>query len=161
MANIPMNNNSIQMSTPINSLPLKTNNNETLNIGQDPDIDSVLKDFEKYEQKEVVQSVPTNIQPVQQVPIQQIQHVQPVQQDMKYDSKLNFNNDSSIFDLKIVKHVFGLVAIVAILYNTSLFEKLLNILPLTVKNKISGYELYIHLFILFIIFYSYEKYLSL
>jgi len=160
MANIPINNNSIQMSTPINSLPLKTSNNETLNLGQDPDIDSVLKDFEKYEPKEVPQPV-QQVQTIQQVqPIQQVQSIQPVQ-DIKYDSKLNFNNDSSFIDLKIVKHVFGLVVIVAILYNTSLFEKLLNILPLTIKNKIFGYELYIHLFTLFLIFYSYEKYLSL
>ena len=69
MASPPVN-NSIQMSTPINSLPLKTNDVNNINFGEDPDIENVLKDFEKYETKEVVQTQPIVVPPtiIHQIP---------------------------------------------------------------------------------------------
>src|SRR6056300_1227417 len=144
MASPPVN-NSIQMSTPINSLPVKTNDVNNINFGEDPDIENVLKDFEKYETKEVVQTQPIVVPPtiIHQIP----QDIKP-----EFDQKLNYNDGTSFLDFNIAKHVFGLVIIVALLYNTSLLEKLFNFIPYSLEKHIYGYEIYIHLVILFIIF---------
>ena len=51
MASIPMNTETIQMSTPLQNLPLKTSG-ENNSITDDPSVNTVLKEFEKYKQPE-------------------------------------------------------------------------------------------------------------
>ena len=150
MATIPMNNSTLQMSTPINSLPMKTTT-DTLDISDDDDVQAVLKDFEKFQ--EPVQHIPT-VQPIQEVH-EPIVAPPPVMQE------LNFNDDRKTFvDFNIAKKSIVFVLLVALVYNTSMIEKLILYLPEYFKKHIHGREILIHLIILFVVFYSYEKYLS-
>ena len=160
MASIPMNTETIQMSTPLQNLPLKTSG-ENNSITDDPSVNTVLKEFEKYKQPEEEPIIQDPIYEMPQIIEQQYVSQQPNDDfnHLKYNSSPN--SSSSIFDFEIAKSSIIVVLIVALIFNTTILEKIISQLPENFKMRIIGKEAYILLFLLFIIIYAKEKYLSL
>jgi len=157
MATIPMNNDGIQMSTPLHNLPLKTAGEDTSLLVDDPAVNSVLKDFEKYQQPDEVQQ-PQPIYP--NIPhVQQPMYVSQ-EKEKEFESLTYKSSMSSLFDYEIVKNTAVIVLIVAVFYNTSLLEKVITNMPEYVKSRIVGKETYVLLILLFVTLYVKAKYLS-
>jgi hypothetical protein len=159
-------NNSTQMSTPIDTLPLKTTRDVT-DI-EDPMVQSVLKEFEQDTHDQPSgqnQGFETNsqinqqiqyaqhVQPVQQVqPIQQVQqlHQAPVLDNLRYSSYTN----KKLFDIDIAKRSAIITLVTFLIYYSNISLYVLNKLPDNVKQYTSGREILINMFVVFVIFYA-------
>lgn len=150
MSTIPIN-NSIQMSTPINSLPLKTNG-EDVSLPNDPLIQNVLNEFESNKPKEISYNIPT---PIIEPPSE------PVNMILKEEQPVNNMNDKLIYNKKrkpfinmdVFKKTSIIVFVVIIVYNTSILEKIVSKLPESISKFLQGNEIYTNILITFIIFY--------
>ena len=169
MASMPPNiinnhNNSTQMSTPIDTLPLKTTRDAT-DI-DDPMVQSVLKEFEQdtYTQSSQSQEFETNLQNnqqiqyaehVQPVQVQQIQQVQPIQQAPIMDNlRYSSNTNKKLFDIDIAKRSAIITIVTFLIYYSNISLYVLNKLPDNVKQYTSGREILINMFVVFVIFYA-------
>lgn len=155
MPNIMNNHNSTQMSTPIDTLPLKTTR-DSKDI-EDPMVQNVLKEFEQemYAQQpppqhEVQQTVQFN-EPVQYVqqPVQQVQHI-PNSDHLNYSSTKGKN----IFDMDIAKRAAIITFVSFVIYYSNISSYAINRLPDNVKHYTSGRELLINMIVVFLIFYT-------
>lgn len=144
-------NNSIQMSTPINSLPLKTTG-EDASLPNDPVIQNVLNEFESNKSKE----------PVYDIPVQMIEKIQdPYVNVVMKDEPVNVVSDKLIYNKKrksfinidILKKTTILMFVVIIVYNTSIFEKITSKLPESVSKFLVGNDIYTNILITFVAFY--------
>ena len=155
--------NASQMSTPIKNLPLKTTQQNENDI-EDPLIQGVLKEFED--------TVMANTQPSQQPPPQPSppppQHVEytppppvfspplvmpePVNMNhLDYNSK---GSDKKLFDLETLKRATIVTIILVLFQNNSVLNIGLSRLPSSVTNHITGREIIMNSFIVFVIVYT-------
>lgn len=156
MASIPINNSTIQMSTPINSLPLKTNTDVVSPIDEDPIIQNLLKDFE---QQKVQSDTSSPQSPVESVVLPKEDKTNYNQEIHYQNNDLNYNKtNKTLFDKNIVKKSIIIVGVIALIYNTSILESILSKLPSYISIHLHGKDIYIYLFISFCIIYLLQYY---
>lgn len=149
----PIGNSSIQMSTPIDALPLKTTTDQNAAIDDDPVIMSVLKDFEQHKQTESPETpqIPTQIPTYKENP-------QPQPVPVNTDT-MNYNQSkASILDKNIIKKSVIIAVAMALVYNTSILEQVLKKLPESIMKYVSGREMYVYFVISFVIIYILQYY---
>lgn len=145
-----------QMATPINSLPLKTTQENTNDL-DDPLIQNVLKEFEDEAHQQIQESLPQqNYQEPQQHQIiyeqpQQIQQSQKLQQSQE----LNYNKiQQKLIDIDFVKKAAIITIIVFLLQYNNIISIILSRLPESINSYVSGKEFILNILLMFIIFYS-------
>ena len=143
--------NSSQMSTPISSLPLKTNQQES-DI-EDPLIQTVLKDFEDNIAPQ--QTIPV-IEELPQQPLPNI-YQDPPEKPINNFNELNYNNvgneKKKLLNLEILKKAAIISIISFFVFYQNIFGILLSKFPDSVTEYIKGNEFLIHMIISFTIFY--------
>lgn len=143
-------NNSIQMSTPINSLPLKTTGEEA-SLPNDPLIQNVLNEFENNKPKEIVYDIPVPMIEKRPEPVNIVLNEEPVN---NVSDKLIYNKKRKSFvNMDVLKKTFIIVFVVIIVYNTSILEKIVSKLPESISKFLQGNEIYTNISIVFVIFY--------
>lgn len=164
MPGIMNNHNSSQMSTPIDTLPLKTTRDST-DI-EDPMVQSVLKEFEQ----DMYSQQPENIPQIQQEQVQYVQQPvqqpmqqpvqQPIQQPMQQFAptsdhlKYSLTKRKRIIDMDIAKKAAIITLVSFLIYYSNISSYAINKLPDNVKHYTSGRELLINMIIVFLIFYT-------
>jgi hypothetical protein len=171
------------MSTPINTLPLKTQQtNIDANDINDPIVQDVLNEF----QEELHSSKQTNKAPMQMpsqqmqlLQQQQMQQQQQQQQQMQQqlllqqqqmqgglppNSKNNsnkFDNMSSYLDIEVAKKSLILVIISLIIYNSGIINTMYEKMPEYLQDNLNNFDIYIKSASLFTIIYilSFFEYL--
>lgn len=166
----------MSMSTPLNTLPLKTQPSEDVSDINDPMVQDVLNEFQeellmskKNEQQHVQQHVQQQSQQSQHVQHQahQTQQMQPMSQQIPLQQQsirqhvankytVNYNQNSfpySYFDMDIAKQTLIIVIIVVLIYNTTIMEMIYEKLPIYVQDLTHNFDLYIKGFSLFVILY--------
>lgn len=151
-----MSSSPISMSTPIDNIPLKTNNEITKDDdSNDPIVQDVLKEFENElsTHKKNQQQPPPSPPPQQnyQIPQQQPQYHQPPPQQpyqMKKDKMI-----SEYIDIDFIKKSLIIIIIIYIIAYSNVLIHLYNFLPLNIFNIFTEYDIYIKLLLLFIIIY--------
>lgn len=161
------------MSTPINTLPLKTQQtNIDANDINDPIVQDVLNEF----QEELLSSKQGNKLP-QQIPSQQMQLLQQQQQQQQQmqllqqqqqqlqmqgmqglppNSKNNqnkFDNMSSYLDIEVAKKSLILVIISLIIYNSGIINTMYEKMPDYLQDNLNNFDIYIKSASLFTIIY--------
>lgn len=163
------------MSTPINTLPLKTQQtNVDANDINDPIVQDVLNEF----QEELLSSKQGNKSPMQ-MPSQQQQQMQLLQQQQQQmqqqqhmqqmqllqqqqglspnNSKNNLNkydnNMSSYLDIEIAKKSLILVIISLIIYNSGIINTMYEKMPEYLQDNLNNFDIYIKSASLFSIIY--------
>lgn len=160
------------MSTPINTLPLKTQQtNIDANDINDPIVQDVLNEF----QEELLSSKQGNKLP-QQIPSQQMQLLQQQQQQQQMqllqqqqqqlqmqgmqglppNSKNNqnkFDNMSSYLDIEVAKKSLILVIISLIIYNSGIINTMYEKMPDYLQDNLNNFDIYIKSASLFTIIY--------
>jgi hypothetical protein len=139
-----------QMTTPINTLPLKTaltQSNET--DLDDPMIQNVLREFED----EMVSSKQAEL------PQQQFQEsLQPKPIIPQYTPQPNHYYEPKVakklFDMDVAKKTLIIAIIVFLLQQNNVLSILITRLPESLNTYISGKELLINFLIIFSIFYA-------
>jgi hypothetical protein len=159
MPGVMNNHNSSQMSTPIDTLPLKTTRDSS-DI-EDPMVQSVLKEFEQdmYSQQPLKQ-IEENIPQIQQEQVQYVQ--QPIQQPMQQVQfapssdhlKYSSTKRKRIIDMDIAKKAAIITLVSFLIYYSNISYYAINKLPDNVKHYTSGKELLINMMIVFLIFYT-------
>jgi hypothetical protein len=169
------------MSTPINTLPLKTQQtNIDANDINDPIVQDVLNEF----QEELHSSKQTNKAPMQ-MPSQQMQLLQQQQMQQQQqqqqqqqlllqqqqmqgglppNSKNNsnkFDNMSSYLDIEVAKKSLILVIISLIIYNSGIINTMYEKMPEYLQDNLNNFDIYIKSASLFTIIYilSFFEYL--
>lgn len=158
MPGVMNNHNSSQMSTPIDTLPLKTTRDSS-DI-EDPMVQSVLKEFEQDMYSQQPQKQEENIPQIQQEQVQYVQQPiqQPIQQvqlaptsdHLKYSS----TKRKRIIDMDIAKKAAIITLVSFLIYYSNISYYAINKLPDNVKTYTSGRELLINMIIVFLIFYA-------
>ena len=161
------------MSTPINTLPLKTQQtNIDANDINDPIVQDVLNEF----QEELLSSKQGNKSPMQ-MPSQQMQQMQLLQQQQQQqqqqqmqqmqllqqqqglspnNSKNNqnkFDNMSSYLDIEVAKKSLILVIISLIIYNSGIINMMYEKMPDYLQDNLNNFDIYIKSASLFSIIY--------
>jgi hypothetical protein len=159
MPNVMNNHTPTTMSTPINNLPLKTS--QTEQDIDDPMIQNVLKEFEN---EVASNSPPEKIYQIQahpppQMPEQQIQYVQPPQQQNvqpPIQDSIKYNNSTTkkIIDIEIAKRAAIITAFAYFIFSSNILQYVMRRLPESVLTHIIGKECIVNTLIIFVIFYS-------
>jgi hypothetical protein len=171
------------MSTPINTLPLKTQQtNIDANDINDPIVQDVLNEFQEElqsskqanklpqqmssQQMQLLQQQQMQQQMQQQLLLQQ-QQMQGGQQGMQglppnsknYQNK--FDNMSSYLDIEVAKKSLILVIISLIIYNSGVINTLYEKMPDYLQDNLNNFDIYIKSASLFAIIYilSFFEYL--
>jgi hypothetical protein len=168
------------MSTPINTLPLKTQQtNIDANDINDPIVQDVLNEF----QEELHSSKQTNKAPMQ-MPSQQMQLLQQQQMQQQQQQQLlqqqqmqggmqgglppnsknnsnKFDNMSSYLDIEVAKKSLILVIISLIIYNSGIINTMYEKMPEYLQDNLNNFDIYIKSASLFTIIYilSFFEYL--
>lgn len=172
--------NASQMSTPIKNLPLKTTQQNENDI-EDPLIQGVLKEFEdsvaanispSQQSPELPQSPQSQSPPhIPQYQMPQPQHSQSVEyaqqpvfppqpimpEQVNMNNHLDFNSkgsDKKIFDLETLKRATIVTIILVLFQNNNILNIGLSRLPSSVTNHITGREIIMNSFIVFVIVYT-------
>lgn len=146
------------MSTPINTLPLKTqqsNISETNDIN-DPLVQDVLNEFQEelmISKQHAPQSQHMHQQPP--MPPQQQYHNQQYQQQQhsNYKNNLNKSDYSTYLDTEIAKKSLILVIISLIIYNSGIINTVYEKLPDYLQDNLNNFDIYIKSLSLFAIIY--------
>lgn len=141
--------NGTQMSTPINSLPLKTTQDDT--TIDDPLIQNVLKEFEdEFKSKEPQEpEVPQSPPPiVPEEPRNTI--VQPI---VKKDHLKYNNHKSKLIDLEIVKKSIIITILILLLQKENIMSTISKYIP-QILGYVEGKELIFYSFIVSVIIYT-------
>jgi hypothetical protein len=174
------------MSTPINTLPLKTQQtNIDANDINDPIVQDVLNEFQeelhssKQMNKAPMQMPSQQLQLLQQQQMQQMQQQQQQQQQLLLQqqqmqggmqggllpvSKNNqnkFDNMSSYLDIEVAKKSLILVIISLIIYNSGIINTMYEKMPEYLQDNLNNFDIYIKSASLFTIIYilSFFEYL--
>lgn len=151
-----------QMSTPINSLPIKTVVQQQQDM-DDPLIQNVLKEFEDdmmhhgnntqqaSNQANMQNNAHTQAPRPNMYTAQQMQ--QPAVQQPVHDTKRKHHTISSFVDLEVIKKAAIITIIVVLFQISNLVPMLLSKLPESITKYVSGKEIIINTILLFIIFY--------
>jgi len=158
------------MSTPINTLPLKTQQtNIDANDINDPIVQDVLNEF----QEELHSSKQMNKAPMQ-MPSQQMQLLQQQQQLLLQQQQMQggllpvsknnqnkFDNMSSYLDIEVAKKSLILVIISLIIYNSGIINTMYEKMPEYLQDNLNNFDIYIKSASLFTIIYilSFFEYL--
>lgn len=158
----------MSMSTPLNTLPLKTqqSNEETSDIN-DPMVQDVLNEFqEELMISKMHDEKPQHIQPIiyqhpphqpqinQPAPLyHQQQHQQPNMYSVSHNSK-NVQFPYNYIDTELIKKTLIIVIIVILIFNTSILEMIYEKLPPYINEYLYNFDIYVKAISLFIIFYS-------
>jgi hypothetical protein len=148
----------VQMSTPVSSLPLKTT--QDVNEIEDPLIQNVLKEFEnEYGTANIShQTMPENANThiIDNKPLMQQQYYQPRQ--LQYNKE---NENTSIIDMQVVQKTLIISIITIIFINTDIISLLNSKLPESIAKHVSGREFLLKFILIFVIFYGliYMKFL--
>jgi hypothetical protein len=170
MTTMANNAHSSQMSTPISSLPLKTNQQES-DI-DDPLIQNVLKDFENDSIRDVGDtSGVRDARDAQQhtLPDQQVYHVAndvnttnaapsipnvPVNYDELNYNGVGTNDKKKLINYEIAKRAAIISIIAFLMYNQNIIGMLISKLPDSVTTHINGKEFLIYILLSFLILYG-------
>lgn len=161
------------MSTPINTLPLKTQQtNIDANDINDPIVQDVLNEF----QEELLSSKQGNKSPMQ-MPSQQMQQMQLLQQQQQQQQQMQllqqqqqmqgmqglppnsknnqnkFDNMSSYLDIEVAKKSLILVIISLIIYNSGIINMMYEKMPDYLQDNLNNFDIYIKSASLFSIIY--------
>jgi len=174
------------MSTPINTLPLKTQQtNIDANDINDPIVQDVLNEFQEelhsskqankspqqvqqqlLQQQLLQQQMQQQQQQMQQQQQQQVQQqlMQGGQQGMSPNSKNyqnKFDNMSSYLDIEVAKKSLILVIISLIIYNSGVINTMYEKMPDYLQDNLNNFDIYIKSASLFAIIYilSFFEYL--
>jgi preprotein translocase subunit SecF len=161
------------MSTPINTLPLKTQQtNIDTNDINDPIVQDVLNEFQEelLSSKQInksAQQMPSQQQQLQLLQQQQMQQQQQQQQQMQllqqqqmqgmppnsknYQNK--FDNMSSYLDIEVAKKSLILVIISLIIYNSGVINMMYEKMPEYLQDNLNNFDIYIKSASLFTIIY--------
>ena len=161
------------MSTPINTLPLKTQqtNVSDSNDINDPLVQDVLSEF----QEELMMSKRPPISQEQLIQQQQMQQQQMLQQQMQQQqmqqlqrqqqqppppqsantlSNINkYENMSSYLDIEVAKKCLILVIVSLIIYNSGIINIIYEKLPDYLQDNLNSFDIYIKSVSLFLIIY--------
>lgn len=147
-----------QMATRIDTLPLRTNAENTTDI-DDPIIQNVLQEFEN----EMVQSKRVQQEHIQQSIIQQPQMSPPMmipqqqQQQMQYYShnytQQNRQIQKKLLDTELLKKTGIISIIVFFLLNYNVMHLIISKMPDSASSYITGKEFIFNFIIIFGIFY--------
>lgn len=162
------------MSTPINTLPIKTqqtNVSDTNDIN-DPLVQDVLSEFQeelmmsKHPSKQPQMSHDQVIQQQQMMLQQQMQQQQMLQQQQQqqfqkqqppppqqFQSSNTSYNISSYLDIEIAKKSLILVIISLIIYNSGIINIIYEKLPDYLQDNLNNFDIYIKSVSLFLIIY--------
>jgi hypothetical protein len=168
------------MSTPINTLPLKTQQtNIDANDINDPIVQDVLNEFqEELHSSKQMNKAPMQM-PSQQMQLLQQQQMQQMQQQQQQQlllqqpqmqggllpvSKNNqnkFDNMSSYLDIEVAKKSLILVIISLIIYNSGIINTMYEKMPEYLQDNLNNFDIYIKSASLFTIIYilSFFEYL--
>jgi hypothetical protein len=150
------------MSTPINTLPLKTqqpNMSDTSDIN-DPIVQDVLNEFQeelmmskhsKSQQSPISQMPPL---PMYQQPTQQQQtHQQQPPINYNYKNTTKYDNITSYIDTDVAKKSLILVIISLIIYHSGIVNTIYEKMPDYLQDNLNNFDIYIKSLSLFSIIY--------
>jgi hypothetical protein len=147
------------MSTPINTLPLKTqqtNISETNDIN-DPLVQDVLNEFQEELMISKQHASPSQHmhqqQPTMMPPQQQYHNQQYQQQHSNYKNNLNKSDYSSYLDTEVAKKSLILVIISLIIYNSGIINIAYEKMPDYLQDNLNNFDIYIKSLSLFAIIY--------
>ena len=159
------------MSTPINTLPLKT---QQTNVGDSNDInDPLVQDVLSEFQEELMMSKqpkPPQISPDQLMYQQQMMQQQQMQQQQMQQQQLQrqqqqqpppptphninkYDNISSYLDIEVAKKSLILVIVSLIIYNSGIINIIYEKLPDYLQDNLNSFDIYIKSVSLFLIIY--------
>jgi hypothetical protein len=152
------------MSTPINTLPLKT---QQTNVGDSNDInDPLVQDVLSEFQEELMMSKqpkPPQISPDQLMYQQQMMQQQQMQQQQLQRQQQpppptphninKYDNISSYLDIEVAKKSLILVIVSLIIYNSGIINIIYEKLPDYLQDNLNSFDIYIKSISLFLIIY--------
>jgi hypothetical protein len=164
MTTMQNNAHSSQMSTPISSLPLKTNQQES-DI-DDPLIQTVLKDFENDSVRDSrdprdPQQHALPEQPVYHIAndanamntVSSVPNVQVNYEELNYNG-VGTNEKKKLINYEIAKRAAIISIIAFLIYNQNIIGMFISKLPESVTTHINGKEFLIYILLSFIILYG-------
>jgi hypothetical protein len=152
------------MSTPINTLPLKTQqtNVSDSNDINDPLVQDVLSEFQE-ELMMSKQPKPPQISPDQLMYQQQMMQQQQMQQQQLQRQQQpppptphninKYDNISSYLDIEVAKKSLILVIVSLIIYNSGIINIIYEKLPEYLQDNLNSFDIYIKSISLFLIIY--------
>jgi len=146
------------MSTPINTLPLKTqqSNISDTNDINDPLVQDVLNEFQEelmISKQHAPQSQQMHQSPPMMPPQQQYHNQQYQQQHLNYKNNLNKSDYSTYLDTELAKKSLILVIISLIIYNSGIINTVYEKLPDYLHDNLNNFDIYIKSLSLFAIIY--------
>lgn len=146
------------MSTPINTLPLKTqqSNISDTNDINDPLVQDVLNEFQEelmISKQHAPQSQQMHQSPPMMPPQQQYHNQQYQQQHLNYKNNLNKSDYSTYLDTELAKKSLILVIISLIIYNSGIINTVYEKLPEYLHDNLNNFDIYIKSLSLFAIIY--------
>lgn len=157
----------MSMSTPINNLPLKTqqSTDDSSDIN-DPLVQDVLNEFQeelvmskKQENQSALSSFHQNMpqRPQMQLPPvpPSLPSPQTYQQQNKYT--INYNNDKfpySYLNMDIAKKTSIIVIIVILIFHTSIVEVIYEKMPIYLQETLHSFDIYVRAAGIFVILYA-------
>ena len=148
------------MSTPVNTLPLKTqqsNISETNDIN-DPLVQDVLNEFQEELMISKQHAPPSQHMHHQQQPMimpsqQQYHNQQYQQQHSNYKNNFNKSDFSLYLDTEVAKKSLILVIISLIIYNSGIINTVYEKMPDYLQDNLNNFDIYIKSLSLFAIIY--------
>ena len=146
------------MSTPINTLPSKTqqSNISDTNDINDPLVQDVLNEFQEelmISKQHAPQSQQMHQLPPMMPPQQQYHNQQYQQQHLNYKNNLNKSDYSTYLDTELAKKSLILVIISLIIYNSGIINTVYEKLPDYLQDNLNNFDIYIKSLSLFAIIY--------
>lgn len=153
------------MSTPLNNLPLNTQQPQQIDNSdlQDPLVQDVLKEFEQEvaaarNSRQYTQQMPPQQMPQQQMPPQQMpQQQMPPQQVPSYPNinyPTQYQTNKSYFDINIIKKsvIFSIIAV--FIFYPGFMDILINKLPESIMLSFNKFDIYIRFILLALLYYG-------
>jgi hypothetical protein len=146
------------MSTPLNTLPLKTqqtNISDTNDIN-DPLVQDVLNEFQEelmISKQQSQQSQHMHQPSPMMMPPQQQYNNQQHYQHINYKNNLNKSDISSYLDTEVAKKSLILVIISLVIYNSGIINTIYEKMPDYLQDNLNNFDIYIKSLSLFTIIY--------
>ena len=162
------------MSTPINTLPLKTQqtNVSDSNDINDPLVQDVLSEFQEelmmskqpkppqmspdqlmHQQQMMLQQQMMQQQQMQQQQLQQQQQLPPPRSTNAVSNINKYDNMTSYLDIEVAKKSLILVIVSLIIYNSGIINIIYEKLPDYLQDNLNSFDIYIKSVSLFLIIY--------
>ena len=146
------------MSTPVNTLPLKTqqSNISDTNDINDPLVQDVLNEFQEELMISKQHAPPSQHMHHQQQPMMmpsQQQYHQPHSQHTNYKNNFNKSDFSLYLDTEVAKKSLILVIISLIIYNSGIINTVYEKMPDYLQDNLNNFDIYIKSLSLFAIIY--------